>query len=303
MLVAHELAKQALPLHSNPFSRHDFTLPQLFACLVVKEMMRCTYRGIESLLRDSPHWCCAIGMKKIPDHNTLCRVAKSILSGHKVSRLLDVMVRKAAACRVMLRLSQRPLAIDSTLFEPRHVSRYFEFRRGRGGGNAGKSRKIRALPKLALSVACASHLILSCRSSTGGGNDHPHFEPILFDAWRRVPNRRFTVVADAGYDGEPRHRTAREEMGLKSIIPSRRAWKTGAPPVGRWRRLMKKLLKTKQSRKRCGYTQRWQVETTASMIKRNLGSALRGKTKQSREREMLLKVLTHNIMLLAADED
>jgi transposase len=66
---------------------------------------------------------------------------------------------------------------------------------------------------------------------------------------------------------------------------------------------MKKRLKNKQSRKRCGYTQRWQVETTASMLKRNLGSALRGKSKQSREHDMLLKVLTHNIMLLAADDD
>ena len=37
MLVAHELASRALPKYSGKFSRHDFTLPQLFACLVVKE--------------------------------------------------------------------------------------------------------------------------------------------------------------------------------------------------------------------------------------------------------------------------
>ncbi|MDB5289018.1 MAG: hypothetical protein JWL69_259 [Phycisphaerales bacterium] len=34
------------------------------------------------------------------------------------------------------------------------------------------------------------------------------------------------------------------------------------------------------------------------MIKRNLGSALRGKTAGSRERDMRLKVLTHNAMIL-----
>jgi hypothetical protein len=302
MLAAHALALESLPAYRHRFSRHDFTLPQLFACLVVKEMMHRTYRSVEALLHDSEDWCRAIGMKKVPDHNTLCRAAKLLLSEHKVNRVLDVTVRWAAKSRTMLKLSKRPLAIDSTIFEVRHVSRYFEFRRGRGGGNAGKRRKINALPKLAISVASASHLILSCQSSTGGGTDHPHFDPLLFDAWRRVPNRRFTVVADAGYDGEARHRFARDELRLKSIMPPRRAWKTGAPPNGRWRRLMKKLLKNKRSRKRCGYNQRWQVETTASMLKRNLGSALRGKTKESREREMMLRVLTHNIMLLTPDE-
>ena len=34
MLAAYRLAKSSLPTYSNEFSRHDFTLPQLFACLV-----------------------------------------------------------------------------------------------------------------------------------------------------------------------------------------------------------------------------------------------------------------------------
>ena len=34
------------------------------------------------------------------------------------------------------------------------------------------------------------------------------------------------------------------------------------------------------------------------MIKRNLGSELAGKTADSRERDMLLKVLTHDLMVL-----
>jgi hypothetical protein len=35
------------------------------------------------------------------------------------------------------------------------------------------------------------------------------------------------------------------------------------------------------------------------MIKRNLGSAMRARTAVGRRRELLLRVLTHNIMLLA----
>jgi hypothetical protein len=44
--------------------------------------------------------------------------------------------------------------------------------------------------------------------------------------------------------------------------------------------------------------QRWQAETVNSMVKRNLGSALGGKTAGSRQRDMQLKVLAHNAMIL-----
>jgi hypothetical protein len=129
--------------------------------------------------------------------------------------------------------------------------------------------------------------------------DHPHFEPLLLDAWRRVPNRRFKVVADAGYDSEPNHRLARHDMGLGSLIPPElgRPRKDGGPPGGRWRRQMKRLLATTDSRKQVGYTQRWQSETVHSMMKRNLSSELRGKTAWSRKRDMALKALTHDLMV------
>ena len=50
------------------------------------------------------------------------------------------------------------------------------------------------------------------------------------------------------------------------------------------------------------YGQRAQSETVHSMVKRNQGSALRARTPQRRKQEMLLRVLTHNIALLAEQE-
>jgi transposase len=50
------------------------------------------------------------------------------------------------------------------------------------------------------------------------------------------------------------------------------------------------------------YGQRWQVETVNSMIKRNLGPALRAKTARRRSMELLLRVVTHNIMVLCKAE-
>jgi transposase len=46
------------------------------------------------------------------------------------------------------------------------------------------------------------------------------------------------------------------------------------------------------------FGQRWQVETIFSMLKRNLGSALRARRYQSQNREMRLQILTHNLGIL-----
>ena len=59
---------------------------------------------------------------------------------------------------------------------------------------------------------------------------------------------------------------------------------------------MKKRFTSKADKKL--YGQRSQSETVHSMIKRNQGTALRARTAEGRKKEMLLKVLVHNIALL-----
>jgi hypothetical protein len=310
MRTAHALASDSLPLHTSRFSRKDFTLPQLFACLAVKDMLKRSYRGAEALLRDSEQWLADIGMSKAPDHNTLCRAAKALLAECNVGKALDAMAQWAGEAK-LLSLDTHPLAVDSTTFDSHHVSRHYErrcheTRRRMKAKSREKGRKysrsgtVGGLPKLAVGVATASHLVISAWTGTGAGADHPHLAPVVSAVRRRVPHRSFKIVADAGYDGEPSHRWAREDMGLKTLIPpmSGRPRKDGGPPGGRWRRVMKHLLATTESRRKCGYTKRWQVETVNSMIKRNQGSALAGKTARSRRRDMLLRVLTHNVMIL-----
>jgi hypothetical protein len=310
MRAAYHLASRSLPEYSSKFSRKDFTLPQLFACLAVKELLKRSYRGAEVVLADSESWLRDVGLTRAPDHNTLCRAAKFLMSKCRVDRLLDTLTLWASVGR-MLGLSTHPLALDSSMYESHHVSRHYERRchetRKRlkakdkqKGRKSSRSRTVRRLPKLGIGVATQSHLVLSAWTGTGAGSDHPHFEPLTFDVWRRVPHRTFGVAADAGYDSEDNHTLARRDMGLKTLIPpwSGRPTKDGRPPSGRWRRHMSKLLSTSESRKRSGYTTRWQAETAHSMMKRNLGSALAGKTAWSRKRDMHLKVLVHDLMIL-----
>ena len=108
-------------------------------------------------------------------------------------------------------------------------------------------------------------------------------------------------MADAGYDSEANHRLARQEMGVRSIIPPNSGRPTTKPAPTRFRRLMQQRFKRKADKRY--YGQRWQVETVNSMIKRNLGSALRAKSARRRSMELLLRVITHNLMILTNAED
>jgi hypothetical protein len=309
---SHEFALRVWPnLYSSPWSRHDFTLPQLFACLVVREQLSLSYRRAEALLRDSPHWLGVIGMARAPDHNTLWRAFALVAETRRVNRMLDLMAEAFAREGLLRALrSVNPLTIDSTCFEERHRSHHYDRvcrkMKLRDGGkyaekddpaevNASRSRKARRMPKLALAVASGCHLVLAARAHTGTGSDSPDFQPLLYRAWRRANVKH--VVADPGFDGEHNHRAARLDMGVRSVIPPNIGRPSDKPPAGRFRRLMRQRFARNADRRT--YGQRAQSETVNSMIKRNFGDALQSVRPKRREQEMLLRTLTHNVMLYA----
>ena len=317
--AAYRLGQAVLPGRSHRCARHDFTPAQLFACLVLRAFYGLSYRRTEQLLRDSPHWLADIGLSAAPDHNTLWRAADAVLTGRRVDQMLDRMASAFARAK-LLRLRAKPLALDSTCFERRHRSAHYDRRcrhmagkdgvsvakrrenPGKWGAsvNASRGRRVSAMPKLAVAVAGGCHAILAAVARTGNGSDAPDFDPLLFHAWRRAPGVR-VVVADAGYDSESNHRVARHDMGVRSIIPPGIGRPTSKPPTGRWRRHMAKRFARKADQP--NYAQRSQSETVHSMVKRNQGSALRARTPERRKKEMLLRVLTHNIMLLAKEQE
>jgi hypothetical protein len=66
-------------------------------------------------------------------------------------------------------------------------------------------------------------------------------------------------------------------------------------PAGHYRRRMTWELKGSQKGKPFG--QRSQVETVMSMLKRNLGDALRACSPRARRREHAFKAVVHDVML------
>jgi hypothetical protein len=149
--LAYALGVEVLPRYFSPFSRHDgFTKPQLFACLVLREHQKKSLRGVEELLADSPQWLADIGLSKAPDHNTLSRAFNEFVDPDLATSMLDLMAKLAASRKLLRGDGVKPLTLDSSMFESRHVSRHFEQRQrdtaaaaSRGGKHGAAGRGTR----------------------------------------------------------------------------------------------------------------------------------------------------------------
>jgi Transposase DDE domain len=176
-------------------------------------------------------------------------------------------------------------AVDATGLETRHASRHYVWR-------ARHKRHLRSdWPKLTIVCHTATHLLAGAAATRGPSQDSPEFFPAVYQAGCQLHWHR--LLADAGYDAEHNHQLCRDVMGMKSSIIALNKRGTGRKwPQSKYRREMKRR------DRRTGYGQRWQVESAISRHKRLLGSSLRARTNDSQARECLLRVLTHNLMIL-----
>jgi transposase len=287
--LALELAERCYPSYSCPKSPRRFTQPQLVACLVVKEFLRLDYRGVQQTLLEWSDLRKVLGLTKVPHFTSLCSAHKRLLRKRHMDLLLSSLLQR---CRNEKLLSETVAlaAIDSTGLESRHVSHYFTRRSERHAAHYKAT-----YPKLSAVCDTRTHLILGVTVDRGPTVDHCEFRPTVQRALAHQPFK--TLLADAGYDSEKAHHWCRDELGIRSIIPPRtygRRRLDGAPR-GTYGHYRVKLLR-RFPRKL--YGQRWQIETAFSVIKRCLGAALRARTYHSQCREVVLKVLTYNLMIL-----
>lgn len=282
------VGEMVLPAYAHKCSPKKFTQPQLFACLVLKEFLQLDYRKLEAFLRDAPDLTAAIELKAVPDHSSFQKAAKRLLGCADAAKLLAGTL-EVARFQGRLGAQSELAALDGTGWESRHVSRYFVRRRGKGPKKRVDTT-FRRFPMAGVLCDCKSHLILSIVPGRGPGADVRHFRRALDDALGRQPIG--ALLADAGYDAEHVHEYAREDLGVRTFIPARIGRKSLKKPKGYWRRRMANYLT------RSRYRQRWQVETVNSMLKRLLGSALRARNYHSQSRELRLRALTLNVMIL-----
>jgi len=174
--------------------------------------------------------------------------------------------------------------------ETRHASRYYTGRCKRHQGHYK-----RRFPKFTAICDTSNHLLLGMVIDRGPKLDYAEDESTLLNA---LSQQKFeTILADAGYESERFHKLCRDRLNIQSIIPTTqrgRPRQDGKPKAvtGHYRKLMQNNFPKNI------YGQRWQIETVFSMLKRNLGSALRARNHHSQTREIRLRVLTHNLMIL-----
>lgn len=150
-----------------------------------------------------------------------------------------------------------------------------------------------AWPKLTAVFHAPTHLIAGAHACRGPCQDSPQFEPVMRQAAANVAFAR--ALADKGYDAEHNHALCRRELGIRvTAIPLNprshgRRW-----PKTPYRRLMRRHFPCRR------YRQRAQAESGFSRHKRLLGSALTAKREDRQFNEIRMRVLTHNLMLLAA---
>jgi len=278
--------QRALRRYAHKYSPKTYTQPQLFACLALKAFFRTDYRGIAIYLEDLPDLTRLLGLRRVPHWTTLQKAQARLLRRQRVRRLLNFTVGRLLGRRRRVRRA----ALDSTGFECGHTSHYYVRRRA-AGATAKQRVRYRRFAKLEAAFDCATHLVVGAIPRRGPAVDSDRFVPLLDEALRRV--RITAALADAGYDSEANHRHARDGRGVKSFIPAEAGRPSPNPPAGRYRRQMRQRLDKDYGR----YGQRWQAETGFSMIKRRLGSALGGRTFPSQCRELMLLVVTYNLML------
>jgi hypothetical protein len=164
----------------------------------------------------------------------------------------------------------------------------------KSGGNPWKTIIYHHYPKLGVVCSTDDHFAFALDAGRGPRPDVDEFRPLVAEALGSVLLSQ--LAADAGYDSEGNHEFARDEHGIRTIIPAKHGRPTDKLPSGRYHRLMTARFD------RAAYRRRSQVETVISMIKRRQGAHVHARSYQSQCRELRLLVLTHNIMILVVVE-
>jgi len=172
------------------------------------------------------------------------------------------------------------VAVDSTGLESQHISHYYGRRCG---------RRMKYFPKLSAVCDTGTHLFLGVVISRGPSWDHEEFRQTVLGAHRQQPFEH--LVADAACDMERCHGVVRHKLGAKTTIRLRKRPRPGQGRHGEYRQEMEEAFD------REAYGQRWQIESAFSRCKRRLGSSLKARNVWAQQREIEMRVLTHNLMI------
>jgi hypothetical protein len=266
-VLAIRVGGRCMAPYGHEFSPKRFTQPQLFACLILRHVLKTTYRDIIEDLALMPRLREAIGLEVLPHFTTLQK-----FSGRTdVLKAVDRCLKEVA---VLCKVNPRDQAsIDATGLETTNASAHFVARSG---------RKRRRFLKVSMIIVCGLILPVAVVLSWGPGPDIVQARPLARKAAEVI--QPSTLWGDKGYDCDDWHEFCREGWGVQSFAPPRRggtSWTIG----GKHRWTMRNNWE--------GYGKRWASETAHSTMKRTLGSTLAGRSDRTQMGDAAIKVLAY----------
>lgn len=267
--MAIKVAKQAF---SEPYSHakspHKYTQAQLAACMVLKTILRCDYRGFVELLEVMPTIRKILGLKSVCHHTTLYYFARHRLTEKKMQAMLAVVIKLVGHKKLTL-------AVDSTGLSVTSASAHFVARSG---------RKRKGYVQMTVAATVGSQLVASVQARDGPHGDARCLVPAVKQAqangvWVHE------VLADAGYDSNWNHRWCRGQ-GLRAWIPPIIRSPSGA---------ISGLDRARCANRPKRYGKRWHVESVFSAIKRRTGASVAARKPTSQKIETILKAVAYSI--------
>ena len=281
--TALEVMNEVLPPYGSKFSKHTFTQPQLMTILCLMRFEDWTFREAEVRLAEHSDLRRALSLERAPDHTTLYRFMRRV-----TDEVLDE-VLTAVAVRLVPRRRGRKrkkavVAVDATGLAPGSISTFFINRRT----DRGEGLPWRHWCKWTIVIDVLRRCVLAQAARQGPYNDCATLRPLVSAAHEVTPVG--LVLADAEFDRERNHRHIRDEIGADSVIPAKRGkadWKIKG---------VRAQMRRHFPRKR--YSQRAQVESVFSVVKRKLSAKAPGRSNETQRRQAMLLGVAYNIYLL-----
>lgn len=282
-MTALEVMNEVLPPYGSKYSKHTFTQPQLMTILCLMRFEDWTFREAEVRLTEHSDLRWALGLEQVPDHTTLYRFMRRVTED-----VLDEVLRAVATRLTPKRRGRKPkkavVAVDATGLAPGSASTFFINLRT----NRGEGLPWRHWCKWMVVVDVLRRCMLAQAARQGPYNDCATLRPLVSAAHEVTPVG--LVLADAEFDSERNHLHVRAVIEADSVIPAKRG-KADCKIKG-----VRAQMRRRFPRRR--YSQRAQVESVFSAVKRKLSAKAPGRSDETQRRQAMLLGLAYNIYLL-----
>jgi len=249
------IRKARIPRFLHHFGPKKFTSWQHLKCLILKQILKCSFDTLISLL---PFF----GIRKIPKKSTLIKFTK---------RISAEILNKILSCSAEIKESKIG-AIDATGFSRTCASEYYVKR-------IDRDSPTKSYVKTSIYVDVCRRKILSARVRAKPAHDVKDVDYLL----RNSQTISETNIMDKGYDSNKIHEKFRNK-GKYTIIPARKGCVRGM-----YRKEMRDYFDYSQ------YWQRNIIESVNSSVKRKFGSTLKAKKIWSQRCEIMCKLISYNL--------